>query len=114
RGGDSGPPFKPGNAAESLIVRKLKGSAGKRMPLDKPALPNDVIAKFEKWITEGGKFDGPVNPGEKLERLVEVVKAQSMTHDETKKERETHANRVWKSTFPETAPEKIETKNFYV
>ena len=114
KGGESGPPFKPANSAESLIVRKLKGTAGKRMPLNKPALPGDVIAKFEKWVTEGGKFDGPLSAGEKLERLVAVVKAQAATHEELLKERMTRAERVWKATFPDTTAEKLETKNFFV
>ena len=114
KGGESGAPLKPGTPAESLLVRKLKGSAGKRMPLNKPALPNDVIAKFEKWITEGAKFDAPLSPGEKLDRIVAVVRAQAASHEELLKERMNHAERVWKATFPETSPEKIETKNFYV
>jgi mono/diheme cytochrome c family protein len=114
KGGESGAPFKPGNPAESLLVRKLKGSAGKRMPLNKPALPNEVIAKFEKWIAEGGKFDAPISPGEKLDRLVAVVKAQAATHAELSKEREEHANRVWHTTFPDIQPETISTKNFFL
>ena len=49
----------PGKPSESLLVRKLKGMAGDRMPLNKPALPDDVIAKFEKWVATGARFDGP-------------------------------------------------------
>ncbi len=114
KGGESGAPFKPGTPAESLLVRKLKGMAGKRMPLDKPALPADAIAKVEKWIAEGGKFDSILSPGEKLARLVAVVKAQSASHEELVKDRKASADKVWKQALPDDKPERLETKNFYI
>src|SRR5690606_34091300 len=37
-GGDSGPPILPGKPAESLLIKKIKGQAGDRMPLRRPPL----------------------------------------------------------------------------
>ncbi|HEV3417484.1 MAG TPA: c-type cytochrome domain-containing protein, partial [Pirellulales bacterium] len=57
-GGTSGVCIQPGNPMASLIVRKIKGLSGDRMPKGKPPLSAAVIAKFEKWVAEGAKFDG--------------------------------------------------------
>ena len=57
-GSDSGQLLKPGDAMGSLLVQKLRGTAGNRMPAGRPALDEATIAKFEKWISAGARFDG--------------------------------------------------------
>jgi mono/diheme cytochrome c family protein len=57
-GGASGPSLVKGNAKDSLLIQKLRGSAGARMPMNRPALDDATIAKFETWINEGAVFDG--------------------------------------------------------
>ena len=55
KGGDRGEPVLPGKPADSLLVKKLKGTAdGARMPMRAAPLDDATIAKIEKWISEGG------------------------------------------------------------
>lgn len=42
-----------GNGEGSLIVRKLKGSAGTRMPQGGPFMSDSEILKFVDWINQG-------------------------------------------------------------
>jgi len=59
RGGDSGTLIVPGNPDESLLLKKLSGTAeGQRMPINRPAWTVEQIGLVRTWILEGGKFDG--------------------------------------------------------
>jgi hypothetical protein len=58
KGGDSGPAIVPGKGSESLIVQKLEGKKGMRMPPSGPPLAAETIAKIRAWIDEGATFDG--------------------------------------------------------
>ena len=42
-----------GNADESLLVRKIRGESGNRMPRGGPALPAAVIDKIVAWVNDG-------------------------------------------------------------
>jgi mono/diheme cytochrome c family protein len=112
-GGESGALLVPGKPAESLIVKKLRGTAGERMPLDQAPLSEDVIAKFEKWIAEGAKFDG-TDSMQPLAELVAWVHVQTLSHEELSKERGQLAAKNWRLTLPDAPAEKgaTETKNF--
>jgi len=111
RGGESGVPYFPGNAAESLLVKKLSGKAGAQMPLKKKPLDAAIIAKFEKWVAEGGKFDGQFGAAQRVERIAEIAKAQAAGHDELSKQRETLAERKWRNALSDVQSQKFETKN---
>ena len=52
-GGNSGPAVLPGDGANSLIIRKLRGQSGSRMPLDRNPLADSTIALIESWINQG-------------------------------------------------------------
>ena len=43
----------PGKASESLLVQKIEGRKGTRMPPAGPPLPAEAIALIRKWIDEG-------------------------------------------------------------
>ncbi len=59
RGGDSGSVITPGKGEASLLVRKLRGSEGDRMPAGgRPALSDESISLVSKWIDEGATLDG--------------------------------------------------------
>jgi hypothetical protein len=59
RGGDSGSIIVPGKGSESLLVRKLRGMVGNRMPGGGlPALSDDSIELISTWIDEGATLDG--------------------------------------------------------
>jgi mono/diheme cytochrome c family protein len=52
---NNGPVVIPGDGANSLIVRKLKGTAGALMPAGGPALSPSLINSIETWIDQGAQ-----------------------------------------------------------
>lgn len=63
RGGMSGALFEPGNPANSLIVRRLRGLDGlAQMPMGFVPLPEEQIGIVELWIASGAQFDANVRP----------------------------------------------------
>ena len=52
-GSSRGPVVVPGDAPGSNLVRRLKGEATPRMPLDSGPLTDTEIALVETWIREG-------------------------------------------------------------
>ena len=55
KGGETGPAFKSGKSAESLIVQAIKGTHPEipRMPYKKRALSDAQIVMIEQWIDQG-------------------------------------------------------------
>ena len=114
RGGDSGNLFVPGNADESLLVQKLKGTAGgDRMPQNRAPLPDDTIETIATWIREGAKFDGR-EPGQTIELVYAEAKAQKATHEELLADRIALAHDNWDLGLPDVDSSEIETENFLV
>jgi hypothetical protein len=112
RGGDGGPPVTPGNPANSLMVRRIKGEGGNaRMPMGRPPLSDSVIAKIEKWIAEGATFDGG-DPSLNVKQVAALARAQSSTHEELTAERARLAEQNWRLGMPGIEFAKIETDNF--
>jgi len=58
-GGNRGPAFKTGAPQESLVLAYLKGERQPRMPFGSPALADDQIELFRRWIAGGAKDDTP-------------------------------------------------------
>ncbi len=58
RGGASGAAVVPGAAAESLLYRRVAGSAEPRMPMGMPPLSEAEIGAIGGWIDEGAKWEG--------------------------------------------------------
>lgn len=111
RGGDSGPPIVPGKPSESLLVKKLRGQAGERMPLNLPALPEATIAAIERWIAAGATFDGP-SPTMPVERVATVVRSSTATHQELSEQRSALAADNWKLALPGVEQRSDSTENF--
>jgi hypothetical protein len=60
RGGDSGEIVLPTRAAASLLVKKIKGEEGMRMPAGgRPPLSEAQITLISKWIEENATLDMP-------------------------------------------------------
>jgi mono/diheme cytochrome c family protein len=114
KGGDRGEPVLPGKAADSLLVKKLKGTAdGARMPMGGKPLDDATLAKIEKWIAEGAKFDTP-NAKQPIEEIAALAKAMRSTHEELSAERAKFADDNWRLGMPNTAAQRFESKNFLV
>jgi mono/diheme cytochrome c family protein len=57
KGGTTGPAVIPGNADDSLMIRRLLGLDGEdRMPKDKDPLPADQVALLRAWIAQGAPW----------------------------------------------------------
>jgi mono/diheme cytochrome c family protein len=102
RGGESGPVVVAGKSEESLLVQKLRGTAGERMPLDRSPLPTEVIDKIAKWIDLGAKFDGP-DPGGSLEEAVALATARGSSHETLSRSRAELAAKNWRLILPDVA-----------
>lgn len=111
RGGQSGPVIMPGKPVESLLIKKLRGTAGARMPLRRDPLPEADIASIEKWIAEGAKFDaGEAN--QSLDFIAAVTRAKAASHEQLATQRVESAQKNWRLAIPDDKPAIKETKNF--
>lgn len=54
-GGRGGPAVRPGASGESLVVRRILGQEGKRMPPEGPGLSEAELATLRSWIDAGAK-----------------------------------------------------------
>ena len=61
-GGFSGAALAPGKPDESLLVKKLRGQSGARMPLDRDPLDDATIAKIARWIELARNSTAPTLP----------------------------------------------------
>ena len=110
-GGASGKVIVPGNPRDSLIVKRLRGLAGDRMPKDKPPVSSDAIARFEAWIKNGAKFDGD-DPDAPLKQAVEKSTTARMSHGELSSKRVAQAEKLWAVAAPDLRPAQLQTANF--
>jgi hypothetical protein len=64
KGGDTGPAFKPGKSADSLMIQAVLGTHPdiSRMPYKKPPLTEPQIALLKNWVDQGAKAPGDEKP----------------------------------------------------
>jgi len=114
RGGDSGAPIVPGKPAESLLIKKIQGTGGgQRMPVGRPPLTTDIVAKLEKWIEEGARFDAG-DPGQELSQVAAIARALGSTHEQLSADRAKLADENWRLGMPGIASSRFESANFLV
>jgi mono/diheme cytochrome c family protein len=113
RGGDDGPVLVPGKGAESLLVKKLRGTAGDRMPQGRPPLSEENIAAIEQWIALGARFDGS-DSGLGLEETIAQAFAVRATHEELMQRRVELAASNWRLILPDAKSRHEETADVLV
>ena len=112
RGGENGTVIAAGNAPESLLIQKLKGTAdGQRMPVGRPPLSDEVIAKFEAWMNDRARFDGG-DVNQNIGEVAAIARAMMATHEQLRGERAELAAKNWRLVLPDTAPDRVETEHF--
>lgn len=113
QGGNSGALLTPGMPERSLIVQKLRGTAanGARMPLQRPPLADEIIARFETWIREGATFDGE-DQNQPLELAVRMMQASAMSHEQLAELRAKLAQQNWQLAIPNSTPAQREYDQF--
>lgn len=111
RGSQDNVIISPGKPGDSILIKRLKGIGGDRMPMDRPPLSDEVIGKFEKWIAEGAKFDGR-SPTMELSMVAAMYAASQMTHEQLAASRVPLADGNWHKGIPDEKAERVETPNF--
>jgi hypothetical protein len=61
RGGSSGPAIVPGKGADSLLIQKITGRRGMRMPPAGSPLSDDAIVAIRQWIDQGAAWGPATN-----------------------------------------------------
>lgn len=69
KGGVSGPAIVPGDSAASLLIRRVEGKAGPRMPPTGAPLDPEVIRALKTWIDTGAKWDAVAPTATPLARV---------------------------------------------
>ncbi len=104
RGGDSGAVIASGQPQDSLLVKKLKGEVGQRMPAGgRPPLSAEQIELISTWIREGASFDGSA-PTVNIQSVVNQAWAASASHSELFQRRQQQALANWKRVLPNDQP----------
>lgn len=67
----------PGKPDESYFIETIRPDANPRMPYKLDPLPSEKIALLERWVAEGGKYDGG-SPGEDWTILMHKVERVSI------------------------------------
>lgn len=111
RGGESGPMIRPGMPEASLLIGKLRGTAGRQMPRGGQPLTSDVIARFETWIAEGAKFDG-ADAAQQIRRIAARAQAAAATHQQLSQNRLNKSLESWRLSLPNIDPDQVETDHF--
>lgn len=109
RGGRGGPPIVTGKGAESLLVKKLKGTGidGQRMPLGKQPLADDVIAMIEKWIDQGAQLD-LLTPESEIDTVAAAGRSHQLSHDTLRKVRFAAGASLWSQAIADETPGVLE------
>src|SRR5262249_15118148 len=79
----------------------------------RPPLPDDVIAKFEKWIAEGARFDGP-DAKQSTQLLAALTRTKSESSEQLSADRLASAKRMWAMADPSDQPATRETKSLLI
>ena len=112
RGGDSGAVVAPGRGENSLLVQKLRGSAGDRMPAGgRPPLSEDSIQLVSTWIDEGATIDvgTPAGP---IRSLAAMAWLQSATPPEITQRRVELSHKHFALAAAGATPKTIQNEHF--
>jgi mono/diheme cytochrome c family protein len=114
KGGESGAAIESGKGDDSLIVKKIRGMSGQRMPAGgRPALSEESIKLITTWIKEGATFDGS-NPESRLDQVIGQAWASNASHEELHQKRIQRAQEHWKIVSPKTEPEEASDNHFHI
>ena len=115
RGGDSGEIVLPGRGADSLLVKKLRGMEGNRMPAGgRPALADKDIQLISTWIDEGATLDAGTAT-QPIKVMAQLAWASNATAAQMNERRQKLAKTNLGLVVPSDASVQIEdTKHFHV
>jgi hypothetical protein len=118
KGGKAGQPVTPGNPDESLLVGRIKGEPGPKMPPGNNRLSENAIAKIERWVKDGAKLDAGIDataPMAKYAPSAEDLRKSELARlrpeDRDKKTEATARDRL-KKADPKSNPEMTASAHF--
>lgn len=95
QGGDSGEVVTANDGDGSLLVRKLRGEEGARMPAGgRPPLADSDIELISRWISQGAELDDG-SPEQRLTVLASQAWAKGASPEELSARRKEMAQRNW-------------------
>jgi hypothetical protein len=117
-GGASGPAIASGNPDDSLLVHRIKGEDGPKMPPGQNRLGDAAIAKITQWIKQGALLDAGNDPKAAMakyaaspEDLRKAALAKMSVSDRDKQTEETARQRLTKAD-PAAKPEMTSSDHF--
>ncbi len=114
RGGDNGAIVRANQGAESLLIKKLRGTGGgQQMPAGSDPLAEDVIQTITRWIDQGARFDGG-NPNGNLRDIVARAASAKATHEQLARQRSERAAANWELVMDGKTPVVHESENLIV
>lgn len=114
KGGENGTIVQTGKSEQSMLIKKLKGTSGDRMPAGgKPPLKSEQIQLIAKWIDEGLSFDGH-SAEANIESVASQAWAAAATSEELMKRRQERALEKWRIAYPKQPPEQSMQGDFVV
>ncbi len=114
KGGDSGALIVPGKPDDSLLIKKLRGMSGQRMPAGgRPPLSDQQIQSVSTWIKEGASFDGS-GKETRLDQVASQAWASKATHAELMAKRMQRARDQWKIVAPKTPADEAHDDEYHV
>lgn len=114
RGGDSGAIVEPPKDVDSLLIKKLRGLSGARMPAGgRPALKEEQIEKIATWIRENATFDGPA-PDTNINTVISTAWADAASHTDLMARRSERAMANWKRVLPNEEPSIASSSELYL
>lgn len=114
RGGDSGAVIADRAPGDSLLVQKLEGTAGLRMPAGgRPPLAAAQIELISTWIREGAAFDGPA-ASTNIDVVINQAWASKASHAELFQRRQQNAQASWTRVLPKDQPTSAQDEQFFV
>ncbi|MBL8890249.1 MAG: hypothetical protein JNL67_09730 [Planctomycetaceae bacterium] len=112
RGGDSGAIVVAGNPEESLLIKKLKGTAdGQQMPINRPKWTAEQIELISTWIREGARFDA-LDPNQSVVSLAQRAAIQSMSVEQLQQRRAELLVKNWKLALVDQAYQQGQSEHF--
>lgn len=113
KGGDSGSIIVPGKPDNSLLMKKLLGLDGDRMPKGRPALSDENIKLISTWINEGAVFDG-AGRETRLDSVVAQDWASKASHVDLMDRRIKLSREQWQIVAPKSTPDESRDEQFFV
>jgi cytochrome c553 len=118
KGGNTGPPIVAGSPEESLLVQRIHGENGPKMPPGQANLGDTAKNKIAMWIKDGAKLDSGVDANAPMakyaaspEDIRKAELAKMSTSDRDKKTAATALDRL-KKADPAANPEMTSSAHF--